>query len=131
MNKSNHYYKKKFIIIFFGLLILPKIILAQTNVEEKVKKLTLQLRCMTCQNQSIYESETNFSKDIIKIVESKFLEGKNEDEIKNFLVLRYGEYILFKPKFDNKNLILWLFPFVLFLGFFFFFIIRLKKIAKG
>ena len=127
MNKLNHYYKKKFIIIFFGLLILPKIILAQTNVEEKVKKLTLQLRCMTCQNQSIYESETNFSKDIIKIVESKFLEGKNEDEIKNFLVLRYGEYILFKPKFDNKNLILWLFPFVLFLGFFVFFIIRLKK----
>ena len=127
MNKSNHYYKKTFIIIFFGLLILPKIILAQTSVEEKVKKLTLQLRCMTCQNQSIYESETNFSKDIIKIVESKFLEGKNEDEIKNFLVLRYGEYILFKPKFDNKNLILWLFPFVLFLGFFVFFIIRLKK----
>tara|TARA_B100001250_G_scaffold125802_1_gene107030 strand:- start:173 stop:562 length:390 start_codon:yes stop_codon:yes gene_type:complete len=127
MNKSNHYYKKKFIIIFFGLLILPKIILAQTNVEEKVKKLTLQLRCMTCQNQSIYESETNFSKDIIKIVENKFLEGKNEDEIKNFLVSRYGEYILFKPKFDIKNLILWLFPFVLFLGFFVFFIIRLKK----
>ena len=127
MNKSNHYYKKIFIIIFFGLLILPKIILAQTNVEEKVKKLTLQLRCMTCQNQSIYESETNFSKDIIKIVENKFLEGKNEDEIKNFLVSRYGEYILFKPKFDNKNLILWLFPFVLFLVFFVFFIIRLKK----
>tara|TARA_B100000029_G_scaffold440466_1_gene457631 strand:- start:408 stop:791 length:384 start_codon:yes stop_codon:yes gene_type:complete len=127
MNKSNHYYKKIFIIIFFGLLILPKIILAQTNVEERVKKLTLQLRCMTCQNQSIYESETNFSKDIIKIVENKFLEGKNEDEIKNFLVSRYGEYILFKPKFDIKNLILWLFPFVLFLGFFVFFIIRLKK----
>ena len=127
MNKSNHYYKKTFIIIFFVLLILPKIILAQTNVEERVKKLTLQLRCMTCQNQSIYESETNFSKDIIKIVENKFLEGKNEDEIKNFLVSRYGEYILFKPKFDNKNLILWLFPFVLFLGFFVFFIIRLKK----
>ena len=99
MNKSNHYYKKKFIIIFFGLLILPKIILAQTNVEEKVKKLTLQLRCMTCQNQSVYESETNFSKDIIKIVENKFLEGKNEGEIKKFLVSRYGEYILFKPKF--------------------------------
>ena len=127
MNKSNHYYKKTFIIIFFGLLILPKIILAQTNVEEKVKKLTLQLRCMTCQNQSVYESETNFSKDIIKIVENKFLEGKNEGEIKKFLVSRYGEYILFKPKFDNKNLILWLFPFVLFLGFFVFFIIRLKK----
>ena len=127
MNKSNHYYKKKFIIIFFGLLILPKIILAQTNVEEKVKKLTLQLRCMTCQNQSVYESETNFSKDIIKIVENKFLEGKNEDEIKNFLVSRYGEYILFKPKLDNKNLILWLFPFVLFLCFFVFFIILLKK----
>ena len=127
MKKSNHYYKNKIIIILFSLFILPKIILAQTTTEEKVKKLTLQLRCMTCQNQSVYESETDFSKDIIKIVENKFLEGKNEDEIKNFLVSRYGEYILFKPKFDNKNLILWLFPFVLFLFFLFFFIIRLKK----
>ena len=127
MKKSNHYYKNKIIIILFSLFILPKIILAQTTTEEKVKKLTLQLRCMTCQNQSVYESETDFSKDIIKIVENKFLEGKNEDEIKNFLVSRYGEYILFKPKFDNKNLILWLFPFVLFLGFFVFFVIRLKK----
>ena len=77
------------------------------------------------------DPETSFAKDIIQIVENKFLEGKNEDEIKNFLVSRYGEYILFKPKLDNKNLILWLFPFVLFLGFFVFFIIRLKKIDRG
>ena len=90
MNKSNHYYKKKFIIIFLGILILPKIILAQTNVEEKVKKLTLELRCMTCQNQSIYESETDFSKDIIKIVENKFLEGKNEDEIYKNITWRHS-----------------------------------------
>ena len=127
MKKSNHYYKNKVIIILFSLFIFPKLILAQTTIEEKVKKLTLQLRCMTCQNQSVYESETDFSKDITKIVENKFLEGKNEDEIKKFLVFRYGEYILFKPKFDYKNLILWLFPFVLFLGFFVFFIMRLKK----
>tara|TARA_B100000700_G_C14484812_1_gene596834 strand:- start:40 stop:429 length:390 start_codon:yes stop_codon:yes gene_type:complete len=127
MKKSNHYYKNKVIIILFSLFIFPKLILAQTTIEEKVKKLTLQLRCMTCQNQSVYESETDFSKDITKIVENKFLEGKNEDEIKKFLVFRYGEYILFKPKFDYKNLILWLFPFVLFLVFFFFFIIRIKK----
>ena len=116
------FFFKIFFVLFFSFSSY-----ANESIDLKVKKLTLELRCMTCQNQSVYESETSFSKDIIKIVENKFLEGKNEDEIKNFLVSRYGEYILFKPKFDIKNLILWLFPFVLFLGFFVFFIIRLKK----
>ena len=82
---------------------------------------------MTCQNQSVYDSESEFSKDIIKIIKNKLKEGKNEQEIKVFLVDRYGEYILFKPEFNKKNLILWLFPFILFGFSFIFFAFRLKK----
>ena len=79
----------------------------------KVKKLTLELRCMTCQNQSIYDSDSDYSKDIKIFVKKKFEEGLSEKEIKKILTKRYGEYILFKPYFNIKNLFLWLFPFIL------------------
>ena len=86
---------------------------ASEIMDDKVKKLTLELRCMTCQNQSIHDSDSDFSKGIKTIVKSKFEEGLNEKEIKEFLTKRYGEYILFKPYFNSKNLVLWLFPFIL------------------
>ena len=102
---------------------------ANTNedMNEKVKRLTLELRCMTCQNQSVYDSEAEFSNDIKKIVQTKFEEGKTEKEIKLFLVERYGEYILFRPMFDYKNLFLWAFPFVLLAISLFFIVFRVKK----
>ena len=68
---------------------------------------------MTCQNQSVYDSDSDYSKDIKLLVKEKFKEGLSEREIKDFLTKRYGEYILFKPYFNSKNLFLWLFPFVL------------------
>ena len=68
---------------------------------------------MTCQNQSVYDSDSDYSKDIKKFVKEKFEEGLNEKEIKKILTKRYGEYILFKPYFNSKNLFLWLFPFIL------------------
>ena len=82
-------------------------------IDNKVKKLTLELRCMTCQNQSIYDSDSDYSKDVKIFVKEKFEEGLNEKEIKKILTARYGEYILFKPYFNTKNLFLWLFPFIL------------------
>ena len=68
---------------------------------------------MTCQNQSIHDSDSDFLKNIKTIVKEKVEEGLNENEIKEFLSKRYGEYILGKPYFNSKNLVLWLFPFIL------------------
>ena len=82
-------------------------------IDDKVKKLTLELRCMTCQNQSIYDSDSDYAEGIKVFVKEKFEDGLNEKEIKKILTKRYGEYILFKPYFNSKNLFLWLFPFVL------------------
>ena len=82
---------------------------------------------MTCQNQSIYDSNSDFAQDIKILVEDKFKEGLSEKEIKVFLTKRYGEYILFKPYFNIKNLLLWLFPFILLLFSLGFFIKNLKK----
>ena len=86
---------------------------ANDMIDNKVKKLTLELRCMTCQNQSVHDSNSDYSKDMKKFVKEKFEEGLNEKEIKKILTKRYGEYILFKPYFNSKNLFLWLFPFIL------------------
>ena len=97
------------------------------DINEKVKRLTLELRCMTCQNQSVYDSEAEFSNDIKNIVQTKFEEGKTEKEIKIFLKERYGEYILFRPMIDYKNLFLWAFPFVLLAISLFFIVFRVKK----
>tara|TARA_B100000676_G_scaffold13596_1_gene12278 strand:- start:342 stop:722 length:381 start_codon:yes stop_codon:yes gene_type:complete len=124
--KLSHFYKRYFLVKIILLFFITNIN-ATENIDLKVKKLTLELRCMTCQNQSIYDSDAEFSNDIKKIVKNKFKEGKSEREIKLFLVERYGEYILFKPLLNYKNLFLWAFPFIL-LGFSLFFIIlRTRK----
>ena len=101
-----------FFKIFFALLFSFSLF-ANENIDTKVKKLTLELRCMTCQNQSVHDSDSDYSKDIKIFVKKKFEEGLNEKEIKKILTDRYGEYILFKPYFNSKNLFLWLFPFIL------------------
>ena len=103
---------------------------ASENIDDKIKKLTLQLRCMTCQNQSIYDSDSDYSKDIKKIVKEKFKEGLSEKEIKDFLTKRYGEYILFKPYFNSKNMLLWLFPFILVIVSMLFLVMKAKKTEK-
>ena len=102
------FFFKIFYIIFFSFSLY-----ANESIDNKVKKLTLELRCMTCQNQSVYDSNSDYSEDIKIFVKEKFEEGLNEKEIKKILTTRYGEYILFKPYFNSKNLFLWLFPFIL------------------
>ena len=124
--KLNHFYKFIFYINLFTFLFILKIY-ANEDISERVKKLTLELRCMTCQNQSIYESEADFSNDIKKIVRTKIEEGKSDMEIKKFLSDRYGEYILFKPLFDYKNLFLWLFPFIMLVFGLFFILSKTRK----
>ena len=124
--KSNRYYNIS-ILVFLCIIFSFGNTKANENIDNKVKQLTLELRCMTCQNQSIYDSEAEFSNDIKKLVRTKFEEGKSEMEIKEFLVDRYGEYILFKPLLNYKNLFLWAFPFILLVFGLFFMIFQIRK----
>tara|TARA_Y100000768_G_C23943349_1_gene666295 strand:- start:154 stop:534 length:381 start_codon:yes stop_codon:yes gene_type:complete len=124
--KLYHFYK--IILPFFVIFIFfTPHVLSIENLDEKVKKLTLELRCMTCQNQSVYDSDADFSNDIKKIVKDKFKEGESEIEIKEFLVDRYGEYILFRPLLNYKNMFLWTFPFILLAISLFFIILKIRK----
>ena len=87
---------------------------AENNINQDLAEMTKKLRCMTCQNQSIYDSETDFAMDIKKIIIKKLNEGQDQNEIFDFLVERYGEYILFEPRLNKKNIFLWIFPFFVF-----------------
>ena len=100
---------------------------AKNTKYEIFEEMTKKLRCMTCQNQSIYESETEFSKDIKKIIMEKLDQGQSQKEISDFLVARYGEYILFQPQFNKKNIFLWIFPFFIFLISAIFLLININK----
>ena len=124
--KLNHFYKFSFILVFITFVLFTNFLLAE-NIANKVKKLSLKLRCMTCQNQSIYDSDSDFAKDIMKIIEDKFNEGKTEKEIILLLSDRYGEYILFEPLLNKRNIFLWLFPFTLLFISIVFFIYYVKK----
>ena len=120
--------KLKFFFKIFFALLFSFSSFANESIDTKVKKLTLELRCMTCQNQSVHDSDSDYSKDIKIFVKKKFEEGLNKKEIKKILTERYGEYILFKPYFNSKNLFLWLFPFILL---FFLIIVLLKRFKKN
>ena len=122
--KFQHYFN---LVLYFLFFFICNSVLSDENLNNKIKKLTLELRCMTCQNQSVYDSDSEFANDIKNIVKEKFNEGLNEKEIKMFLTDRYGEYILFKPYFNLKNMLLWIFPFIILLASLGFFAKNLKK----
>ena len=122
--KFQHYFN---LVLYFLFFFICNSVLSDENSNNKIRKLTLELRCMTCQNQSVYDSDSEFANDIKNIVKEKFNEGLNEKEIKMFLTERYGEYILFKPYFNLKNMLLWIFPFLILLVSLGFFARNLKK----
>ena len=115
------------IILYILIFLFSTIALSDAVIDDKVKKITSNLRCMTCQNQTIYDSDADFSKNIKQIVRQKIIDNQSEKEIINFLVTRYGEYIVFKPQFNRRNIFLWIFPFLIFALSFVFFIFRIKK----
>ena len=124
-----HLSSNKLVLIIFNLSIVlfSTITLSDGVIDDKVKKITSNLRCMTCQNQTIYDSDADFSKTIRQIVRQKLTDNQSEKEIINFLVERYGEYIVFTPQLNLRNIFLWVFPFLIFALSFVFFIFRLKK----
>ena len=113
----------KITLIFF-MLISSKTL---GKYEEKIKDITSKLRCMTCQNQSVYSSDTEFSLKIKKIVKEKLEKNESKEEIIDYLIYRYGEYILFEPKINKQNFFLWFFPFFILAVSLVFFLNRLRK----
>ena len=82
---------------------------------ELKSKILKNIRCLICQGQSVYDSESDFASSIKLIVEKKINEGSNEEQIYEFLREKYGDWIIYNPELNKKTYILWLLPLLLFL----------------
>ena len=78
-------------------------------------EITKNLRCLICQGQSVYDSDSEFANSLKKLVNKKLDEGLNEKQIYDFLKDKYGEWILYDPEFNKNTYFLWLLPILLFL----------------
>ena len=112
---------KKILLISFVLLlsplnafsIEPDEILSDSKLENRARNLSKGIRCLVCQNQSIDDSDSELAKDLRKIIRIKIVEGKKDKEINDFLVEKYGNFILMKPPFYSETFLLWSSPFII------------------
>ena len=86
-----------------------------SNDQELENKINKNLRCLICQGQSIYDSQSDFAESMKLVVKQKIESGMSEEEIYSFFKIQYGEWILYDPQFNTKNFALWLLPILLFL----------------
>jgi cytochrome c-type biogenesis protein CcmH len=99
------------------LAVQPDEVLPDKAMEQRARGISSGLRCLVCQNQSIDDSDAPLARDLRLLVREKLKEGKSDSEIRDYLVDRYGEFVLLKPSFTGHNLLLWVGPFaVLALG---------------
>jgi cytochrome c-type biogenesis protein CcmH len=100
-----------------ALAVQPDEILKNPALEARARALSQELRCMVCQNQSIDDSDAPLAKDLRVLVRERLTAGDSDGQVIDFLVARYGEFVLLKPRMNAHTLLLWLAPFaVLIIG---------------
>jgi cytochrome c-type biogenesis protein CcmH len=88
----------------------PDEIMADPVKEARARELSRELRCMVCQNQSIDDSEAPLARDLRLLVRERISAGDSDAQVIDFLVARYGEFVLLKPRLESHTLLLWLLP---------------------
>lgn len=88
----------------------PDEIMSDPGKEARARDLSRELRCMVCQNQSIDDSEAPLARDLRLLVRERIAAGDSDAQVIDFLVARYGEFVLLKPRFNPHTLLLWLLP---------------------
>ena len=94
----------------------PDEIMADPAKEARARDLSRELRCMVCQNQSIDDSDAPLARDLRLLVRERIAAGDSDSKVIDFLVARYGEFVLLKPRFNPHTLLLWLVPPLALLG---------------
>ncbi len=94
----------------------PDEILKDQTLETRARDLSQHLRCLVCQNQSIDESDAPLARDLRILIREQLTIGKSDTEVTEFVVSRYGDYVLLKPPFRTSTLLLWFTPFALLLA---------------
>ena len=88
----------------------PDEVLNDAALETRARNLSRELRCMVCQNQSIDDSEAPLARDLRLLVRERLTKGDSDQQVLDFLVARYGEFVLLKPPFEKHTLVLWGLP---------------------
>jgi cytochrome c-type biogenesis protein CcmH len=96
-----------------ALAVNPDEVLKDPALETRARQISSQLRCLVCQNQSIDISDADLAKDLRVIVRERLTAGDTDRQVLDYVVARYGEFVLLKPSFSAQNLILWGAPFAL------------------
>ncbi|RWX06817.1 cytochrome c-type biogenesis protein CcmH [Rhizobium hidalgonense] len=94
----------------------PDEVLADPALEARARALSAELRCMVCQNQSIDDSNADLAKDLRLLVRERITDGDSDEAVLNYIVSRYGEFVLLKPRFSMKTGLLWGAPVLLVLA---------------
>lgn len=93
--------------------VLPDEVLDDPALEERARGLSVLLRCMVCQNQSIDDSDAELARDLRVLVRERLVAGDTDDEVITYIVSRYGEFVLLRPRFNYRNALLWGAPLLL------------------
>ena len=102
----------KYLIIFIILFNFNFLIAQDNDLQSKITK---NLRCLICQGQSVYDSDSEFANSMKVLVDKKLNEGFSEKQIYDFFKEKYGEWILYDPELNKNTYILWLLPILIFL----------------
>ena len=116
--------------IFFILSLYVVQVTADEADGTKLSNIYKNIRCLICQGQSIEDSNSDFAVNLRMIIKDKIEDGLDEKDVYKFLREKYGDWILFKPSFELKNIFLWFFPYVAFIlaGFYLFFLVKKNRI---
>jgi len=114
-----------------ALAVQPDEVLKDPMLESRARALSQELRCMVCQNQSIDDSDAPLAKDLRVLVRERLSAGDSDTQVIDFLVARYGEFVLLKPRLSAHTLLLWLAPFAVLLIAAFAFIAARRRTAAA
>lgn len=89
--------------------------LQDPGLEHRARAISAQLRCLVCQNQSIDDSDAPLAKDLRTLVREQLTAGRSDAEIMDYVVARYGEFVLLKPRLNRETMLLWATPFAVLL----------------
>lgn len=114
--------KRAFLALFLfvtlalpALAVQPSEMLDDPVLEERARRLSAGLRCMVCQNQSIDDSDAELARDLRVLVRERLAAGESDEEVIDYVVSRYGEFVLLRPSFSARNALLWATPALLLL----------------
>ena len=128
--------KNSLVLMFFLLMtsnlfaVEPDEILQDKELEKRARIISKDLRCLVCQNENIDSSNADLAKDLRVLVRERLLIGDTNKQVKNFIVERYGEYVLLNPTFSGSSILLWISGPLIFILSFIILILRFSSFRK-